>query len=623
MITRRALLQGVPTLCCSAGLKSLGFPLFRGREHHVGVNGSDSNDGSPTNRLRTISAAAKRALPGDTVIVHQGTYRERIDPPRGGTSSTEPITYQAAPGEQVVITGAEVVRAWAQDRDDVWTVTLPNSFFGKFNPYADLIRGDWFEPLGRQHHTGAVYLNSEWLVEAASLQDVYKREGEIGLWFGRLTEESTQLWANFNGADPNRELAEINVRQSVFYPSKPGVNYITVRGFTLRCAATNWAPPTAEQVGLIGTHWSKGWVIEDNVVSHSVCSGISLGKYGDKYDNTSADSAEGYVKTIERATAQGWNKENIGHHIVRNNWISHCEQAGVVGSLGAIFSTVTGNVIHDIHVRRLFHGEEMAGIKIHAAIDTDISYNHIHNSYRGVWLDWMAQGTHVHRNVFHDNYSFDLFTEVDHGPFLIDHNLFLSRVSHLIDSSGGAYAHNLFCGSIIARQYDDRQTPFMRAHSTVIAGLHDNPGGDMRFYNNLFADGGTLAPYNESRQPCSFNGNVFLQGATPCSKETDPLLKPDFNADVSLTPTEPYVSVEMNLNQGWASERIRKLVTTDLLGIDQIPKLPFQMPDGSAICLDRDFTGKPRNAKNPFPGPFEVQRSGKQTFLLPRSQARA
>jgi alpha-L-arabinofuranosidase len=35
-------------------------------------------------------------------------------------------------------------------------------------------------------------------------------------------------------------------------------------------AATPWAPPTAEQVGLIGTNWSKGWIIENNTVSDSI-----------------------------------------------------------------------------------------------------------------------------------------------------------------------------------------------------------------------------------------------------------------------------------------------------------------------------------------------------------------
>ena len=37
--------------------------------------------------------------------------------------------------------------------------------------------------------------------------------------------------------------------------------YIAVKGFKLEQAAIPWAPPTAEQIGLIGTHWSKGWII--------------------------------------------------------------------------------------------------------------------------------------------------------------------------------------------------------------------------------------------------------------------------------------------------------------------------------------------------------------------------
>src|SRR4030065_402498 len=65
------------------------------------------------------------------------------------------------------------------------------------------------------------------------------------------------------------------------------------------------APPTAEQVGLVGTHWSKGWIIEGNIISHSICSGIALGKYGDEFDNASRDTAEGYVKTSERALKHG------------------------------------------------------------------------------------------------------------------------------------------------------------------------------------------------------------------------------------------------------------------------------------------------------------------------------
>jgi alpha-N-arabinofuranosidase len=294
------------------------------------------------------------------------------------------------------------------------------------------------------------------------------------LWFAEVDASNTTIWAQFKGVNPNEQLVEINARRTVFYPEKPGMNYLTVRGFNLRHAATPWAPPTAEQVGLIGTHWSKGWIIENNIVSHSTCSGIALGKYGDQWDNTSADTAEGYVKTIERALQNGWNKETIGHHIIRNNTISHCEQAGIVGSLGAAFSVVTGNTIHDIHVRRLFSGAEMAGIKFHGAIDVAISRNHIYRCCLGLWLDWMAQGTRVSGNLFHDNGQ-DLFVEVDHGPFLVDNNIFLSPNTFLIVSQGGAYVHNLIAGGVYLNRFDGRMTPFHKAHSTELAGMNDKP----------------------------------------------------------------------------------------------------------------------------------------------------
>ena len=619
MFTRRSFIGAVPTLYGFARAKVLAAEDgSKNTEYHVSPSGDDKNDGSPSRMLRTISAAAARAYAGDAIIVHEGIYRERVTPPRGGTSGAKRIVYQAAPGERAEISGAEVIKGWTQQKNSVWKVSIPNSFFGKFNPYSDLIHGDWFEPKGRQHHTGAVYLNGEWLVEAAKLEDVSTASGPEPLWFGQVDEHTTTLWAQFKGVDPNRETTEINVRQTVFYPEKTGIHYITVRGFILRQAATPWAPPTAEQIGLIGTHWSKGWIIEDNVVRHSTCSGISLGKYGDEFDNTSANSAEGYVKTIERATKFGWSKETVGSHLVRGNTVSHCEQAGIVGSLGPVFSVVTGNTIHDIHIRRLFTGAEMAGIKFHAAIDVEISHNHIYRVNRGLWLDWMAQGTHVHANLFHDNQKDeDLMVEVDHGPFLVDNNIFLSGTSQRIVSQGGAYAHNLFCGGVNLTQYDKRLTPFMKAHSTVVAGLHDNPSGDMRFYNNVFAQGGDLSPYNQARLPMAVKGNVFLGAAKPSKQEAAPLIEPDFDPAIKLVEKDGAFHLEMKLDNKWATEQHRDLVTSELLGTAQIPNLPFVRSDNQSIRIDTDYSGRARNSANPFPGPFERPEGGKQSISIP------
>ncbi|MEI6808057.1 MAG: right-handed parallel beta-helix repeat-containing protein [bacterium] len=587
-------------------------------ELHVATSGKDTDPGTKAAPLRTIQRAASLAQPGDVITVRGGTYRERISPPRGGESDAKRIVYQAAQGETVEIKGSEIVKNWVKVQDNVWEVTIPNTFFGSFNPYNDLIHGDWFKAKRRQHHTGAVYLNGEWLTEAAALDAVLKPVGDTALWFGQVDQTNTTIRAQFKSVDPNTQLVEINVRQSVFYPEKPGMNFISVRGFTMRHAATPWAPPTAEQIGLIGTHWSRGWIIENNVVSHSVCSGIALGKYGDEWDNKSANSAEGYVKTIERALSNGWNKATIGHHLVRSNTISHCEQTGIVGSLGAVFSRITGNTIHDIHVRQLFSGAEMAGIKLHAAIDVEVSGNHIYRvGSWGIWLDWMAQGTRISGNLLHDNGREDLFMEVDHGPFLADNNIFLSAGS-LLDrtSQGGAYVHNLFAGAMSFGGGDGRQTPFHKAHSTEIAGLRDNPQGDDRYYNNLFLDRGNLGSYDNVTLPVWMDGNVFIKGAMPSRHESRPLLKPDFDPALKFIEKSDGCSLEMNFDQTWITERVRKLVTTELLGRAAIPNLPYEQPDGTPIRVNSDYFGKQRNEANPTPGPFETPGHGSLKFKV-------
>ncbi|HPU96436.1 MAG TPA: carbohydrate-binding protein [Candidatus Hydrogenedentes bacterium] len=742
---RQLVLVAVGLMLCGSGWA---------REWHVSPSGDDNNPGDAAAPLKTIQAAANRAMPGDTVLIHEGLYRERVDPPRGGASDAERITYQAAPGARPEIRGSEVVKGWEKVSGDVWKLTLPASFFGDFNPFADEIRGDWFDGRGRKHHTGAVYLNGNWLIEAAAKEDLFlpagqkpgwlaypdvyllnvawwspgpsaskenrvttdrivnrsgtrnapcdeggecvgyikagnwllydetdfgpscdtltlrvasatqggiveirldgpdgkklgecrvphtgdwqrwrnrkaqispifgrqrlcfvfrpgaedTRELDAPLWYAEVAPEATTLWAQFPGADPNTETVEINVRRAVFYPSRTGINYLTVRGLAMRHAATNWAPPTAEQVGLIGTNWSKGWIIEDNEISHSVCSGIALGKHGDEFDNTSANTAEGYVETIHRAIARGWSKENIGSHTVRRNHISHCEQTGIVGSMGAVFSVIEQNHIHHIHVRELFTGAEMAGIKLHGAIDVILRNNHIHDTCRGLWLDWMAQGARVSGNVFHRNRYEDLFLEVNHGPALVDHNLFLSPVNLLTVSRGIAYAHNLFAGRTNIARYDARLTPYHKAHSTELAGMHDNICGDDRYYNNLFIGPSDLTLYDhESCLPVYMGGNAYLNGAVPAKKETDPLVLSE-EVPVPAVDVQPdgTATLRLVLPEACLAPAGRALVTTDLLGNASVPGLPYEQPDGSPYRLDRDLLGTARPPENPTPGPFQL-----------------
>ncbi|MFZ0283047.1 MAG: DUF1565 domain-containing protein, partial [Bacteroidales bacterium] len=314
------------------------------REYHVSVTGNDKNDGSAVNPFRTISFAAMLAGPGDEVVVHAGIYREKIVPFRGGESEARRIVYRSAGDGVVEVKGSEVITGWTKLTGDVWKVTIPNSFFRKYNPYKDLIYGDWFSDyLNRKPHTGEVYLNGKSLYETNLIADVLNpkplqvsrdKEGSVYTWFCESDETDTYIYANFNSFDPNKELVEINVRESCFYPDSTGRNFITVRGFNFSQAATQWAAPTAEQVGLIGTNWSKGWIIENNIIHDSKCSGITLGKDRKSGQNVwLANPSKGgdvhYNEVIVRVLKDGWSKEKIGSHIVRNNVIYNCEQTGM------------------------------------------------------------------------------------------------------------------------------------------------------------------------------------------------------------------------------------------------------------------------------------------------------
>jgi alpha-N-arabinofuranosidase len=608
------------------------------RTYHVSATGKDSGDGSLSKPFKTIQAAANVAMPGDVITVHAGIYRERITPPRGGNSDKERIVYQSANGEKVEIKGSEIMKGWKKLEHDTWVVKIPNGFFGKFNPYSDLIRGDWFSAKGREHHTGAVYLNGNWLMEAARPEEVMKPVDNANpLWYGRAGSDTTTIWAQFSGVDPNLAMVEINVRQTVFYPDKPFISYITIRGFTMQHAATNWAPPTSEQMGLIGTHWSKGWIIEDNCIQYSKCVGIALGKYGDEWNNNNTESAEGYVGTINRALSNGWSKEKIGSHIVRNNTIAYCEQSGVVGSMGCAFSIVEGNTIHDIHVRQLFTGAEMAGIKFHGAVDVQIRNNHIYKTCLGIWLDWMAQGVQVKNNLLNDN-ELDVFLEVDHGPMLISNNIMLSKTSLLMNSSGAAFVHNIFAGRMDVITYDSRLTPYQKPHSTAVDALHDNPGGDIRFFNNLFVNQGNARQYDRAILPVLFTGNVYTKGTNEQSAdelnnrykdlsdslkarlrdkvEKNALVKTGFDADAKLIMEKDRAYLEISLDNSWLTEQKRDLVTSTLLGRVIIPDLPFENPDGTPVRVETDYLGMPRNSSNPSPGPFEIGSGGRMKILV-------
>lgn len=626
-------------------LSLLVVSLVSAKEYHVSVKGNDKNSGNSEKPFRTINFAAQLAQPGDIITVHAGTYREWINPKNGGINDSERIVYRAAPGEKVEIKGSEIISGWQLEKGGVWKVVLPNSFFGNYNSCTDLVYGDWCDNFGKSH-TADVFLNGKSLYEMDKMEKVVNpvpyeksrdKKGSTYTWYCQVDAHTTTIWANFQEYNPNKERTELSIRKTCFYPDSPGINYITISGFDISQAATQWGAPTAEQIGMIATHWNKGWIIENNNIHDSKCSGITLGKERGTGHNVwsndpSYDGSVHYIEVVFKTLRNGWNKENIGSHIIRNNEIFNCEQTGICGSMGAAFSVIENNHIYSIHQKNQFTGAELAGIKIHGPIDTRIVKNRIHDvGAFGCWFDWMTQGTRISKNLLYRNDWQDLFFEVNHGPFLVDNNIMLSTQSIATQSEGGAFVHNLFAGVITVWSDPSRFTPYHLPHSTEVAGLATVQAGDDRYYNNIFIGNGKEDPvkyglsiFNKAegtvvsekkhtnlndRWPVWINGNNYYNGALPYNKEVDFIENPDFNPGVKIIEEKNAVYLQFKTDESFFNPKI-DLVTTKLLGTTKMPKQKYENTDGSPLVIDTDYLGNKRTSTKPLAGPFESMERG-------------
>ena len=639
--------------------------------YYVSTNGNDASLGTKEAPFRTINHAAQVAVAGDTVKVFGGTYREWVSPKNSGEENAR-ITYEAVEGEKPIIKGSEIVTDWEKVEGTVWKKVIPNTFFGDFNPFSTLMWGDWFEkPANYKVHLGDVYVDGRSMYEASSKEDLYKAKKRIvgmrwdsmkfkvqGIyfpeetvyrWFADVDEENTVIYGNFQDKDPNACLIEINVRPTCFYPDKLHVNYITVRGFEIAHAATQWAPPTASQIGMIGPRWSKGWIIENNDLHDSKCCAVSIGRDALEGENLSYQfcrkSGHRYqVEATFEAIAEGWSKETVGSHIIRNNEIHDCGQCGIVGNLGGVFSKIEHNHIHHIAGKQEFWGHEIAGIKLHCSLDVIIEGNHIHHcSDHGTWLDWQAQGVRVTKNVYHDNVP-DLMIEVTHGPCTVDNNLFLSDFVLTNNAQGTAFIHNVFAGYVCPKNAKGRATPYHYPHKTAVKGYVATLGGDDRLFGNIII-GAYMPPATTAYFSSLYNGymtpeeydsttgrnmyithvskvdkpqavyiaeNVYTGYAKPFRCEENSL-KTDYidfsideeNGETVLSITVPAEVAEMRVTP----------TTAERLGQPRIVEQGYENPDGTPIDFTIDIVGNKRDG-NIVAGPFASLSAGENKFVV-------
>lgn len=473
----------------------------------------------------------------------------------------------------------------------VWKAVLPNDFFGRYNPYALKLSGGWLH-YGNWHHRGDVYLNGEALREQKTPENVRKL---TGTWHAQVDGKTTTLRANFARANPNKELAEINVRECVFFPDRSGLKYITVDGFHLMHSAENWQPPGLPiQMGTIGPRMGKHWIIQNCRITNARCVGIVLG-HAPGVDTDDIDA--------------------FGDHIIRNNVIRRCGEAGIAGQKGATRCLIEGNLIEDTNYREEFGGWETAAIKFHQSVDTVIRGNLIrrvgHQSHGafGIWMDWGNQGTRITGNIIYDTKTANVFLEMNHGAILVDNNVLVGQ-GVLSNSEGSVFAHNLFVDCRFQMRSDlKRKSPYYTPHTRKVVGSKEGIPQDDKWYSNVFVRLGLDKVRNAPGYASDWN--VFLEGAKKSSfgdehsavdASATGFARKDSPTGVTITFTVPEAAFRMQAPR----------VDAKLVGIFPRIKQSIEDRHGQPITVEMDLNGRKRTQA--IVGPLADLKEGRNTI---------
>lgn len=418
----------------------------------------DNGPGSAARPFRTINKAAGLLKPGERVVIATGIYRECVRPARGGTSPSEMISYEAAPGATVVISGSDILKSgWRQERVSfdmrfpgssappgpevtVWRCDLTSALFpDAYNPFAlPSIMGqwEWLDPKTTDmgpylRRRGLVFVDGKPLEPMEQLRELAmpqlppvpdftvapvpqnglparRRGGPIMQEIGGTPE--ARFWTEYAGTaivirlasgTPSDHVIEITTRQHVFVPAQSGLGFIRIKGITFQHAGNAYPYP---QYGMISLAGGDHWIIEDNTIAWANGVGLDIG-------------IDGYSGMAEHAGAS---------HIIRRNTIRYCGVEGI-GGMRTSDTLIEDNLIEWCGWADAERGWEASGVKFHFARNMLFRRNVIRHMRHAnaAWWDVGNTNCRITANVIADvlTVSAAIHMEMNREPNQIDNNI--------------------------------------------------------------------------------------------------------------------------------------------------------------------------------------------------------
>lgn len=595
---------------------------------------SDQASGTESHPFKTLSRAAELARPGDTVLVHAGTYREWVAPATGGEQG-HPITYQAAPQEQVLVKGSELFQGgWRSvaPQEGIYSAILDQKILDSFNPYATRAEG-----LAGKKTLGQVFVDGAMYTEVDDRTDLNRLPGT---WMA--VEAGQSVLIHFSGPpiEPQRHKVEYSVRNCVFAPKQRGLGYITVRGFIFEHCANQgeggfWEPGKM-QAGMVSTRAGHHWIFENNIIRHAKSLGMDMGDGGDAHRKIPPPP------------------QRPGRHLIRQNTFCDNGEGGIAG----IEHQGTRIVANVFERNNCLHWDaiEEAALKTHFNEDGLIEANLFRdNECPAIWIDNTYTNVRITRNLILHNAGSGIFMELGHGPALIDNNViaYNNQGIYAHDAAGIVVAHNLLMANaqwgIHMRVVTDR-TAKKDGKELIVQTSHE------RIINNIILDNyrGAIAfspPWERSFDNQSdFNllgaGSQWewlgIGGPTfaldPCEGRISQEKLLDFiRIGTAALPEKEAPNLNLWDHLSLLTLDQWKTITgfeknSSLLKMKQAPYIGIQNCVGNFHILEghlfrspenwkndlltRDFLGKPIPLEKPLAGPFQNLREGENLFPL-------
>ncbi len=546
--------------------------------YHVSqkAEAADTNTGTADKPFRTINHAAQIAIAGDTVIIHEGKYREWVSPQNSGTANG-PIEYMAAADERVVISGSEELNLkwmplFPEDKKlGVVKADIPENIFpanprlpGKnFNPFKIPLRAssyrtpeerfaepEWDKDGGGHLVIGEVYAGGIPLKQVRTVFEVVNTRGTYC-----VTGKGKTIVINFfKYSGPG---IEVSVRPYAFAPKLRGLGYIKVKGFIFEHATNAGTYPGT---GMVSTRTGHHWTIENNIIRYCGMIGLDIGSeviahgaWLRKAENKDKSIDEGLwapgVKPPDYEIS--WNRQEeilkslpknkvyefmrardypsadapSRGHIVRNNLVHDCGLTGIFLPK-CDDSLIENNVVERCNRRFIsidrnheIEWNECAGFKALSSRNLIVKSNIIrdnHDKGSGIWFDFNCWGNIIDGNIVVNNY-YGIYLEACAGTKILK-NIVSNNISifNRIDGFNSSDSTNpaIIANNLFA--YNGRW-----GCAVIVTDRWDRDNSPVAFTvaNNVFI-GNEQGAFRIPLSPLSkasgnnFSGNVFQDNAT-------------------------------------------------------------------------------------------------------------